>query len=1503
MTFNSLQNLNVGNIQGFSTVNITQQSAVSNNVVSSNFQNNNLANALQELSTVNINQQFANIPAISNITVSNINYEKFTIFKYINDDFSKNDNNIDLLYLINKNNIKSYNEDQIQNLFRLKSEIINKVFSESETCFNKILKIQNNIDFINSTLNNKITTIENTYSNFINLINLRNKNINLLKFSNIMFESFIKNSQSIHNNLITNYFFESKNKEKNNLIQKENNKFNIVNKNKRKNNLNLNSDSFMFLTNIKLTDNEESISLKDETGIITQAFINLANQLFFVNENVLYENFENNIFYDFAYEDKINIINNKKDFKIQDFVNYNKSDKDFNINLTEILNKNKEISTKNFNKFSFNNRSLKLLNDRDYESTRTFIDEELKNLTSIESLYITKKIEHFSRSYDFIVNDFIYKKRSAKEINKLYSGDALNANLALNNPNENITIEQALLNIGNNLNILTNTNEIKINLSIENNDELNSHIYFNKSNIFIKDNVYDDRLKKTKNNISINNNFKSYINNNSTINDIEYLLTADKLVKRIKLKNINNLNINIDIFNEIHENIKYSNNKNYILSYIDEDNENISLCNKNNILFNTLFTKQNDNFYSNFSLNTNDNVYKNNYLNIEYNDAVNNQFKETKLNIKKLFSNYIDNNIFMSTSTFIKDIVKSTKDCIETTENVEAIQDIIKTNELYFSYLFGVEVKDEVKNLIIKRFIKKALTLSKNASIFLKTNLLSEFSYDIEKYKEKDYEKTSKKSIEKYLDDILNTSESLKLISENVFSKQNITNISKKYNFDLTKLLDTTYETNLESENIQTLLVSHVFPFVNKLKYYNDDFYFKLKDQTNNIYNISYKNQIKVINEFNTESQQQQTKYIIDKNSFDITNKKQISTNVILSNSNIDLNDINLDLSKYCRFTIEDKFENSCNSKHSIFNVICDKIINIIEYTVKDFNNKQFNNEKDIDDFIEKNKVLYEHVFDLLYLFKPFNDLINKKFINYSMFKSFNIIDKFIEKEKILSNNDLIKNVGQIQRLIKDNLTNGIRALFPNNNNDFNNSNIIDVDIVFDILKKEINNLYISFSDEQTFIDNIKTEVFDDKSSFYNVFYSIYKKACLSDFSLLVNADIINSAFDISNDIFQNKNKLIDEKLINIAQTVGFDLNFINNNFYLNQSLKKMQNIIINNTEIKNRLIDDVDLQNKNQFYLNNNLFDEIKNKEKYIIPQNINSILNSDVFGFCISNSNLRKINDVSKLIKLTIHTKDISNSNKVYLPKTYLFSTNISDLNINSTKYPKFCEKYKDNNFYLLFNNLSNNIDQIVFYLNELKLRQFNNINNPIILKINDYLNKFKITNETNLNTIYDFIIDCHINSNKISNLLHLIHDINFNNINLNYTENISEQIINALNENQVIDIFGNNFNESFVFNKTKNNINNLLSLENNIDYLKDNEIYDVYHVNYDNDDQYFILLDENIDKNDFEQVVLSQKEKIISNVFQDINLNTDTFVYKEKNKSKYNNNIIKNIMMEFL
>lgn len=1468
MNFNILQNLNVGTTQTFSTIDI------SNNIISSNFQN--------EI----------------------VNYEKFTIFKYINDDFSKNDNDIDLLYLINKNNIKSYNESEIENLFKLKNEINNKVFIESENCFNKIIKIQNNIDFINSTLNNKITNIEKTYSDFINLINLRNKNINLLKFSNIMFDSFIKNSQSIHNNLITNYFFESKNKEKNNLIQKENNKFNIINKNKRKNNLNLSSDSFLYLTNIKLTDNEENISLKDETGIITQAFINLSNQLFFVNENVLYENFENNIFYDFAYEDKINIINNKKDFKLHDFINYNKNDKDFNINLIELLNNNTEIYTKNFNIYNFNTRAIQLLSTNDYKLTKAFIDEELNNLTNVESLYITKKLEHFSKSYDYIKNDFIYKKRDAKEINKLYSGDALNANLALNNSNDNITVEQAISNIANNLNILTNIkNEIKANLLIENNEILNSHIYFNKSNIFIKDSIHDENIKKIKNNLSINNNFKSYINNNSKINDIEYLLIADRLVKRIKLKKINNLNINIDIFNEIHENIKNSNNKNYILSYIDEDNENISLCNKNNILFNTLFTKQNDNYYSNFSLNTNDNVYKNSYLNIEYNNAVNNQFKETKLNIKKLFSNYIDNNIFMSTSTFIKDILKSIKDCIESSGNVELIQDIISTNELYFNYLFGVEVKDEVKNLIIKRFIKKALTLSNNASIFLKTNILSEFSYDIEKHKEKDYEKTSKKSIEKYLDDILSTSKSLKLISENVFSKQNISNISKKYNFDLTKLLDTTYETNLDNENIQTLLVSHVFPFVNKLKYYNDDFYFKLKDETNNIYNVSYKNQIKVINEFNSETQQQQTKFVIDKISFDITNKKQISTNVILSNSNIDLNDINLDLNTYCKFTINDKFEDSCNSKYSLFNAVCNKIINIIEYTVPDFNNKQFNNEKDIDDFIEKNKILYEYVFDLLYLFKPFNELINNKFINYSMFKSFSIIDQYIEKEKIISNNNLIKSAGQVQKALKNNLTNGIRALFPNNDYGFNNSNIIDTSSVFDVLRKEINSLYVSFSDEQSFIDNIKTETFNDKSSFYNVFYSIIKKSCLSDFSFLLNADIINSAFDISNDIFLNKNKLIDEKLINIAETINFDLNFINNKFYLNQSLKKMQNIIINNTEIKNRLIDNVDLQNKNQFYLNNNLFDEIKNKEKYIIPQSINSILNSDVLGFCISNENLKKINDISKLIKLTIHTKDISNSNKVYLPKTYLFSTNISDLNINNIKFPKFCEKYKENSFYLLFNDLNSNIDQILFYLNESGLREFNNINNPIILKINNYLNKFKFENETNsnINIIYNHIIDCHINSNKISNLLHLIYDINFNNINLNYTENISEQIINALSQNQIIDIFGDKFNESFIFSKTKNNINNLLSLENNIEYLKDNLIYDVYHVNYDNDDQYFILLDANDEQ--FEKVDLSEKDRVINSIFQNINLNQNTYIYKEKNKSKYNNNIIKNITMEFL
>lgn len=1444
-------------------------------------------------------------------TLQNINdNEFFSIQKYINNDFVKNEYNLELLYLINKNNIENFNEDKIDKLLNLKNEILDKTFDETEICFHKILQINNNTEYIADTLISKTKNLENLNNKFIMLFNQRNININLLKFSNILYDTFIENKSSKFNFNINNYYFKNKNIINKNIINKKNKQFIVKNEIKLNNTNNIGYELFTYLTNIKL-ENKEKIKKNDETGLITQVFINTTKLLFSMNENILFNKDLRN--YDITLNNKINNLNSYYNFKLFDYVIFDDKNLEFDVNVSlltqndiesnlfltsENSNEFDTINLDNNDNFSKKSKIQKERNQKYEELINDYLSNELKQISGYEKQLLINKFKFYKQSINSLNRDFLYKQRYASEINKLYCGDVFNANikkhdifllqgLDASSVNSEFSYDNFINNNDTFLSGGNRNNEIKINLGIESTNK-NYNIYFNRKNIFNKNSNYttseSNIITENKNKISINSEFKNFINNPVSINDTEYSLMLDKFIKKAKLKNIKNLDINIDIFKEIYDNIKNCKNKNMILSYIHEDNENIALCNEKNKLFNVLFTKKDDDFYSNFSLNTNEKIFDKNYYSLELNKEINKTFYDEKNNIKTFFSNYISNNNFISSSNYLKNMISTISNDLEKIDNIDNIDDIIKTNELYFNYLFDKNCKNTTRRLIIKRFIKKAITRSKNTSIFLKNNLLKEFSYDIEKFKEEDYEKTSKKSIEKYLLDILSTSESLNDLSENVFSLEMIKKISNKYKFDMSKLIDYDYTISQddESSKLNILIASQIFPFVNAINVFKskNDFN-KINDKLTSIIDILNKNRItlKILQDDTNE-------YNIDKSRLDITNKKHIYKQILTNANNSD----------NAPFTciIEDKFDESCEKTGSIFKNICDSIIELLNFTNFDFIKKQFNSEKEIDDFINKNEYLYEYVNNLLYLYKPFNDYINKKIITYSVFKSFEKLNQ-VNKNNIITefNRNQIGVDFYIQYITKNNIIKNIENLFNDNNN--NNLNFAFADDLFN----EFKTLNIELNNDNAFNKKYSIEIFENNTSFYNVFYSIYKKLYLSDLSLIMNFDIINSSFDITSDIIDNSEKFLSQNLIDISQQIGFNINHINNTFYINNFLKKVQNVIIYNNEIKNNIINNIE-NNNNDYILTNNLFNEIKNIEKYKKPNRINELLKSDLYGVYIDAEFLQKKSYDSKIIKISIQSKDMSNLNKIYLPKTLLFSTNISDIDISINKYPVFCGLNNENKkYYLYFNNLNSNIDNILHYMNIDDLKANNNDQNPIILNIKKHINDIE---QEEIDKIYNHILNCHSDSSDVCDILYLLNDINFNNINQIISDNnTTDNIVNNLTNLQLKEIFGNEINDNMILEKTKENINNLLSSNTDISFIQQNDFYDIFHLNYSIESQPFLLMNDD-DKDNYNIYTLNDTEKLLYKYFEKINLNIATPVYIE-NSNIFNNNIINNITMELI
>lgn len=1462
-----------------------------------NINTNNDLNSLS-LNRNIYNNSYSNAVIEFNESLSNIEKEKIILNKFINNELKKNDENIDLFYSINKNNIKNINEDTIDSLYNLKNEILEQEYKIIENNFNKILKIQNNIDFIHNTLNQKINTIEKSYSTFINKINNRNKKINTLRFFNLFYENLIENKSSLNNQILENYISDYENLIFNN-SDIQNNKFLQLNNNKKTNSLNIDRNKLSLLTNIT---NLNELNKIDENGIIVQSYVNFANLLFSINYNTIVSN---PLKYNYNDENKFILINNISGIKTQDYVVLDKEKFSFNFN-NDILNK-------------LNLNSLTLENAFENILYNTFNNNINIKLTDFEQNLLNEFKENYSDMPNIVFLDAtgrVYNNRyisSQNEYNNIANEEYLYSDVqSILSGNIFETTFRKKSNNTLNFNEFSFANFIfyKTDITIKSIFENKfPDIYFKNKSIFTKDKNY---IKLTDDDSETTIQAKYFIHNNEKItkfsdeiknyydieiNKNEFLFKFNKFVKNIKLKRLQKLDIKLDLFFEIFEKIKNSKNINYLLSYIENDIENISVCDKKDKLYNILFSKNEEIYKSNFSLITSESVDGVKFENIENNiNLINNKtLKDENKNIKNIFSNYFDNTCFSSSSKYLRYIFKKLNENNFLNQKVDHTHLI--TNELYFNYLNKNDSKKEVVDLVIKRFIKNALLQSENCSIKLKNSDLKEFKYDFNKFKQYDYENTSKLSLKKYIDDIKSTSESLNILSDNIFSKENIESISNKYNFFSIK----NFIKNTSSNNIQYILINSnqiienflytrlVFPFINIYKIFDIKTY--LSDKSNvsyitneNITNIYEKNIIEEYIEKN-KNNIDETKYRFSNlDLIDIRKNKDIYKLIELNNS----------LSSCYR--LEDKFDDSCKSNGSLFKIICDLCLEIIKYTCKNFNKNQFNSESDIDNFIENNKFLYETIYDLIDLLSPINDYINKRIVSYSFLKSIEI-NKNLQNIKIENQDDLKqKNIYFINSGVTDRISDTINNRFVKEVFDIpenQNIGIKNNDILFDIKQifQDINLLEKDVTNEF----NYESE----KSKFINNFNYIFQKLNVSDYSMLVNADIINSSFDISDSIVKNSNQFIDQEFIELSNNIGFDINRINNIQYLNFNLKKMNNVLLLNNEIKNNFLNKTNNNDFKNYYLNQKIFNEVKNSEKHVKPTNISKLLTSNIYGFCYDKNIIDKINSEIKIIKITLTAKDMTNNNKIYLPKNYLFSSNISNFGVNKENYPYFCESINSDNLYILFDNLSNDIQNVLFYLSYNQIR--NNFNNSIIKNLAKNSKLINIANENrrDITTIYQYMIDCQKNSININNYLNLLYDLNINNIK-NYSQDISDQIINALSESQISQIFNNSSIE-----KTKNTINKFLSLNNQLEFIKDQKIVDIFNVSFDINDQYFILLDNSNNtgyiNSTNEYNSLGNADYLINKYFNEININ-DIEIYKSNNNS-LNDNIIIDMTMELI
>ena len=474
-------------------------------------------------------------------------------------------------------------------------------------------------------------------------------------------------------------------------FKKKNSCLNLL-KNETKNSFN-NNKSFLFKNSL----NKSDFLIKNFSDFDSEK-INIFKKIQVIRKNV--KNLNSIDFYN-----KINHINyDKKHIKLilhsNNLLNKikqrnaNKLNEE-RISISQFLNENKEISLKNVlikllheesNKLNFLNQStnhnLEKIKRNFLIEKKIFFDYKQKQKDSckeIESILL--KIQQKNKELLLEINDEIQKKKELEDNiekilfnieNKRFYGIFIEKLLNEKNTKFNCEIFPKFMQIIKYNNIKNNEKDKKI--TIENLSEniiKNYSFFLEENNIELKkeknllkeENLYDIKYKEIENNI-INNLIKSDFNKNFSIEKNENLKEIEELNKRLK------------IFENEYKNIKYEFNNEKIhyenLCSIKIDND---FFNKFiNYLIELGIELDKNNFYKTMSLNE---ILKN----INFSLAK----KEILLN-KLIFEikNYqkIDKNLILEISNKVKIENKNTKQ-IESKKLLESLNKIkkIKTNE------------------------------------------------------------------------------------------------------------------------------------------------------------------------------------------------------------------------------------------------------------------------------------------------------------------------------------------------------------------------------------------------------------------------------------------------------------------------------------------------------------------------------------------------------------------------------------------------------------------------------------------------------------------------------------------------------------------------------------------------------------------------------------------------------------------------------------------------------
>ena len=431
-----------------------------------------------------------------------------------------------------------------------------------------------------------------------------------------------------------------------------------------------------------------------------------------------------------------------------------------------------------------------------------------------------------SISFDAITNKSINNYRHAPpgfQGERLNSSNILNYTSILNVSSEeeyNENLENLLYtqlrsryrNIRDNFNYTVSLDYLNMNI-----ERSMSMIYYKRKPIFevykINDydfnnyNYYDDISQSSNNDYSIFD--KDIINTRIRCNYLS--LKTDNIVKKAKMLSFKNLDINLDIFKEIATSISRKSTKNLMISYSNDAESNIVLADAESKLFNLIFTKdedKEDKFYSNFSITHNEKGLStfSNYLELNKNNIeTNSEVEDNSDLLNSILKNNYRGKFFKTSSSLLKNIVEDVIKEAFVKSELDNYFEIARCQYLYLYYIKNAASGESEKNsysTIAKRFIKKSIEQSQQYTGF---DDFKEFKYNIEdidlnSYTDNTAHIRSQKKIEfqeKFIEELVQTSDSLNKIKNTVFDSTNLNKIKNDCSFEKTQNI----KVNLKAQN------------------------------------------------------------------------------------------------------------------------------------------------------------------------------------------------------------------------------------------------------------------------------------------------------------------------------------------------------------------------------------------------------------------------------------------------------------------------------------------------------------------------------------------------------------------------------------------------------------------------------------------------------------------------------------------------------------------------------